>query len=200
MTSELDEKYPWARREDESSKAFKAFCAYRDLGAVRSIAKAYSTARGSKGDRKGIIPSRWRTWATQYEWVNRAREYDLHLELKARAEREQEHHQELQDFRERQKKLAIATTQSTLRLLELANRKITSLTKAYEDWKQKLEKAQTEEERAELMKDDPISIALLPNMIRAAASVAQVATDAEAQALAVNELLKILEDTKRHMK
>lgn len=85
-------------------------------------------------------------------------------------------------------------------MLELANRKMTDITKTYEEWKEKLAKAQTEEERAELRKNDPISTAHLPNMIRAAASVAQVATDAEAQALAVNELLKILEDTKKPVK
>jgi len=197
MTSEFDEKYPWERRQGESTKAFMAFCAYRDLGAVRSLAKAY---RASRGDRVGIIPGRWRAWAVQFEWVNRAREYDLHIELKARADREEEHQNELQDFRKRQKKLAIATTQSTLRLLELSDRKITDTVKVYEEWREKLAKAQTEEERAELMKNDPISIGLLPNMIRAAASVAQVATDAEAQALAVNELLKILEDTKKPVK
>lgn len=197
MLSEIEARHPWERKENETSKAFAAFCAYRDLGPGRSISKAHATVKPRQTSGRGKAPRHWEEWASLHDWPKRAQDYDLHLELQARQRREAEHHAELEAYRTRQKHLAHATTDSALKLLKLSNQKIEDLQKEYDGWKAALLAADTPELRAKLLANDPISVLSIPNWIRAAASVAQVATDAESQALAVNELLHILEDTKQ---
>lgn len=212
MSSPDVEKLPWDRLENEGAKAFVAFCAYRDMGPDRSIAKAYRALSGRQSSVRP--PRRWAYWSSDFEWKRRAEEYDLHLELKARAERESQHSAELEAYRKRQQNLATATTASSLQLLSIVNQRMVDLLAEYKAWKLRYDEAgariaaliaagasakeiaEAEDEREELKKRDPLAPASIPNYLRAAAAVAQVATDAEAQALAVNELLKILEDTK----
>lgn len=174
-----------------------AFCTYRDLGPSRSLAKA---ERASKGLQKGNKTSgRWRQWSTDYQWKKRAQDYDLHLELLARVDREAEHHKELEAYRTRQKQLATATTASSLKLLKLANARIDDLQKIYDAWKSELMAAADDKVREALLEQCPINVMSIPNWISAAARVAQVATDAEAQALAVNELLYLLQEGKKEL-
>jgi hypothetical protein len=86
----------WERRRGESAKAFAAFRVYRDLGPRRSTTAAYrlyvAERQESGGGRKGAIraPGRWKFWAQQYEWKNRAEAYDAHLDREARLRREAE--------------------------------------------------------------------------------------------------------------
>jgi len=69
----------WEILKDETSLAFSAFCAFRDLGAERSIRKAVETAEvnKSKADKKYNV---WRNWSTQFRWFERAASYDRHIE------------------------------------------------------------------------------------------------------------------------
>ena len=72
----------WERLADknESSRAFAAFCVYRDLPPMeRSLDKAYTL---SKNDGTNAVQKRytangtWQGWSTQYDWVNRAKAFD----------------------------------------------------------------------------------------------------------------------------
>ena len=69
----------WVCLTGETSRAYAAFCAFRDLGAERSIRKAVETAEADKEkwDKRYNV---WRNWATQYRWRERAADYDRHLE------------------------------------------------------------------------------------------------------------------------
>jgi hypothetical protein len=194
MTSEFIDRQPWEKQEGESMKAYTAFCTYRDLGSARSLIKA---ERATKGLQTSNVSGRWRQWSTDHEWKKRAQDYDLHLELIARVQREAVHHKELEDYRGRQKQLATATTASSLKLLRLANARIDDLQKIYDQWKANLASAKDDKEREALMGQCPINVLSIPNWISAAARVAQVALDSESQALAVNELLHVLADTKQ---
>lgn len=79
---------PFDRRRNESAQAHAAFCAYRDLGAERSIAAAWrSTPRGRKNPNR--TPKRWKIWSSAHDWVERARAYDGHLGSIELAAREQ---------------------------------------------------------------------------------------------------------------
>lgn len=74
---------PWERQEGESSKAFFAFCLYRDLGLERSITKVaqkYNAERNLRG-----LMGRW---SKKWSWVKRVREYENHIDRVARAEHE----------------------------------------------------------------------------------------------------------------
>jgi len=81
-----DETLPyesWVKLSGETSLAYAAFCAFRDLGAERSIRMAVETSlksgekNESKVDKKYNV---WRNWATQFRWRERADAYDRHLE------------------------------------------------------------------------------------------------------------------------
>lgn len=192
MTHDDEARLTWEKREDETSKAFAAFVVYRDLGPGRSYDKAY---RAAKGQNKRQASGRWREWAAKFDWLKRAQDYDAHIDLQTRQKNESEHQAELETFRTRQKSLAQATTASCLKLLRLANARIDDLQKSYDDWKKLVIAATDEKEREELMKQCPINLMSIPNWVSSAARVAQVSTDAESQALAVNELLQILKNT-----
>jgi len=66
---------PWDRLPGESSKAYAAFIAYRDLGSYRSIRKAI--------EKQGLsVKARLRTWlgwSSKYHWVERATAWSDHV-------------------------------------------------------------------------------------------------------------------------
>jgi transposase-like protein len=72
----------WDKLEGESSKAYAAFCAYRDLGFERSIAKVAQAC----GKSVGLL----NRWSSQYQWVSRADAYDQHLQKVKQAAEEAE--------------------------------------------------------------------------------------------------------------
>lgn len=109
-------------------------------------------------------------WSAAHEWVARAEAYDAHRELQARRAREAEHLRELEQYRERQKRIAIATTERAIKLLQKAGAKL------------------------DTMSAEDITPKLLPAYFRAAAAVAEAGTSAEAQAIAVADLLTLLGD------
>jgi hypothetical protein len=83
------EALPFEMLASESPKAWAAFCVYRDLSKDRSIDTAYEVATGRqlRGKR---APGSWQRWATEYNWVERARSYDAALDARARAATEGE--------------------------------------------------------------------------------------------------------------
>ena len=60
---------PWLRLEGETSRAYDAFCHYRDLGPHRSITQA-------KRERGQANLNRW---SSQHGWVDRAAAWDDHI-------------------------------------------------------------------------------------------------------------------------
>jgi hypothetical protein len=67
----------------ESSLAYAAFCAFRDLGAERNIRKAVETSFSSlekEEARKGKRYRVWLNWSTQFKWRERVADYDRYLE------------------------------------------------------------------------------------------------------------------------
>ena len=87
MNPLAEQPLPWERQPGETAKAFKAFCAYRDLEpARRSVLAAYRQAKGKPTARQaaGI----WNKWCAEHRWVERAHAYDLHREALERAARE----------------------------------------------------------------------------------------------------------------
>ena len=73
----------WERQKNESSKAYAAFCVYRDLGPERSLDKALSEANKKPTNRR-----HWSRWMEKYRWYERAQAYDDYIERKKRKEKE----------------------------------------------------------------------------------------------------------------
>ena len=78
MAKDTDKRLAWERQKGESSRAFEAFGIYRDMGPGRSTQKV-----------AGKLAKSWtiiRRWATQWNWVVRATQYDDHLDAEFRVE------------------------------------------------------------------------------------------------------------------
>jgi hypothetical protein len=69
----------------ESSRAFRAFVIYRDLGPLRSIDavaanNAVAPVATDKAKRKRRASGVYNRWSSKHHWVERAAAYDMHLE------------------------------------------------------------------------------------------------------------------------
>lgn len=85
---------PWELQEGESTKAFEAFCVYRDLGINRSIAKA--------GESLGKSQALLEGWSSKHSWVDRAAAWDAEQDRILR----QEQLKEIKKMRKRHADLA----------------------------------------------------------------------------------------------
>jgi hypothetical protein len=77
---------PWEQQPGESSRAFGAFCAYRDLGPRRSLRAA---AQAFYGRAAAALERQLDKWSRAFGWVERAGAWDRHLDAEARRAQEQ---------------------------------------------------------------------------------------------------------------
>ena len=153
------------QQEGETPKAYEAFCLYRDEGtgrALRKIAQTHNKSIATLAD-----------WSERYDWVDRARAYDSHLELQARKGREEAHTAEIVAYRERCRKAAIQTGEMALAVLMKAGQRLKTL------------------------EPEQIEPHVLPAYLRAAASVMESSLNAEAEAVGVRRLETLLDNDRQ---
>jgi hypothetical protein len=82
-------EFLWERLDGagESARAFAAFLIYRDMGAARSLDKAFAHFHGDQASGKRA-PGRWHQWSAQYQWPDRAAAWDAMLRSRELAQRE----------------------------------------------------------------------------------------------------------------
>lgn len=85
---------PWEMQEEETAKAFEAFCAYRDLGPNRSMRETAEKVGKSQKLMEG--------WSSTHKWRDRAAAWDAEQDRIAR----QAQLKEIIKMRERHAKLA----------------------------------------------------------------------------------------------
>ena len=66
---------PWDQRDDETSKAYRAFCVYLHLGPERSIRKAHREVTGNAA----TSPRWFEEWSRKHDWPERAAAFDTML-------------------------------------------------------------------------------------------------------------------------
>ena len=89
MTKKTTNPEQWEKQEHETSKAYAAFCAYRDMGTNRSLTKTVTAIYGDLTHTKTTTKHRGlATWSSKYGWVARVEAYDVYLETKERYENE----------------------------------------------------------------------------------------------------------------
>ena len=98
----------WERQPNERSKAYAAFCIYRDMGTDRSIEKVYE-----ERSKRGPL-SRLKKWSAEHNWVKRAEAYDDYMEGKKREKKEKE----ILEMADRHVKLAKAFQQKIAQALQ----------------------------------------------------------------------------------
>ena len=69
----------WERLQGESSKAFAAFCAFRDYGPERNIRKAVDSTEKDECVRAKRYRV-WRNWCSEFKWRERAADFDRYIE------------------------------------------------------------------------------------------------------------------------
>src|SRR5690606_14943299 len=97
----------WDQQSNESTKAFEAFCTYRDMGVGRSLRKLSKIAN--------LHLSTLGEHSSKNDWQSRAAAWDAHLDQIS------QHNQaaELRDMKRRQIDLAIRAQQAAAQGLEL---------------------------------------------------------------------------------
>jgi len=75
----------WEQLQCETSRAYAAFCAYRDYGLDRNIRKTVESVEKDVAMQAGKY-CRWRKWACKYHWRERAADYDRYNEKLEQAE------------------------------------------------------------------------------------------------------------------
>lgn len=109
----------WEQQRDESVKAYRAFCMYRDLGPERSLDRVaeilYPTKEGRKG-RKRAATGRLQEWSSGHRWVERVRAHDTEA---ARIDRE--------TWEQEQREMAQKRVRVGHRMLDLVAARLDSL-------------------------------------------------------------------------
>ena len=104
--SKVNTPEPWERQQDETSKAYAAFCIYRDLGPERSLQKAADNLGKSRGLLEG--------WSSRFEWGKRTAAWDAEQDRQAR----QAQIEEIKKMRKRHADLASAMLVKAARALQ----------------------------------------------------------------------------------
>ena len=84
---------PWERRENETTKAYEAFCIYRDMGRERSLAKVAEKLQKSE-----TLMGRW---SRENDWVKRAAKWDDEQDRIERETAQKEQIKAIKDMRKR---------------------------------------------------------------------------------------------------
>jgi hypothetical protein len=91
------------RLANESARAYRAFCLYRDFGPGRSIDRTWQRLRANQQKEHGAAmrrPGHWASWATRFHWVNRADAHDDLIDKEKRTA-DAERRRKLQEQRSR---------------------------------------------------------------------------------------------------
>jgi hypothetical protein len=81
---------PWDRRDDETSRAYHAFCLYRDMGPQgRSLRAVTEELYGDEGENMGSVSSHVERWSSRFDWVARSTAWDDYMAERMREELEQ---------------------------------------------------------------------------------------------------------------
>lgn len=110
--AEKDTVEPWERQEDEGSKAYEAFCIYRDMGIERTIRKVANVL--SKSNQ--LI----KRWSYTHQWVKRAGAWDAEQDRITRIQQTKE----IQAMRKKQRKTAERMQDVGQEMLERLHEKV----------------------------------------------------------------------------
>lgn len=101
---------PWERRENESTKAYEAFCIYRDMGTQRSLSKVAEKLQKSE-----TLMGRW---SGNHDWVARAAKWDDEQDRIERETLQREQAKAIRDMRKRHADIASVMLVKAARALQ----------------------------------------------------------------------------------
>lgn len=171
----MSEQQPvWARQEGEPANWYARFEQFRLAGPQRSLLGLYNEERQKAG--KGSaqkVPGAWAEAAERWHWRSRCEAYDVHQIERQREAAEHAYEQALAHHQARARAFAEQAHTVSTRMLELLA------------------------ERLADMPAEELGAASASTWARAAASVGAASVEAEAEALATEKLLTLLEEHER---
>lgn len=167
----------WDRQPDEPARWFDRFERYRLMGPGRSVLAIVHQEQDQKGlKRTNNIAGAWRVAVDEWRWQERAEAWDLHRINQRRAEDEAAYRRQIEKHRDNALKIGQVAMNNAIRLLSHIDKRLSVLTDK---------------------EVEALPLTMIPSYLRAAAAVAESALNGEAQALAVDELLRGL-DASQH--
>jgi hypothetical protein len=164
----------WARQEGEPANWYARFEAYRLAGPQRSLLGLYNEERqkAEKGSAQKV-PGAWAEAAEKWHWRQRCEQWDMHQIERQREAAEDAYEQALAQHQARARAFAEQAHTVSTRMLELLA------------------------ERLAALPAEELGAASASTWARAAASVGAAAVESEAEALATEKLLALLEEQER---
>jgi hypothetical protein len=128
------ENKSYDRQEKETTKAYAAFCIYRDMGVDRSLKKTAQKCYPALAthDRRTHPNIRLiERWCTLWRWIDRCKEYDRDCELRdrsAKSEIDREAYiKDLEGYQFQQKSIGTAAMNFTARSLQAIDYALTDI-------------------------------------------------------------------------
>lgn len=164
-----DMERTWEQREEESDRAYHAFCIFRDLeGQEQTIHNAYRRWANRGASWSGSPSGSFKGWARDFEWVARARDYSVWQTLHRQRLREREHMARLEAHREHLHREAVRSGAMARALFD------------------RLQPALRE------LETDGLSATELVKLMRLAMDLNEMSVTQQGAALAVDELVDVL--------
>jgi hypothetical protein len=172
--SEHEQPPVWARQEGEPLNWYARFEAYRLAGPQRSLIGTYQAERVNAGKSSAQkLPGSWAEAAEKWHWRQRCETWDMHQLERQREAAELAYEQALAQHQARAREFAERAHTVSTRMLELLA------------------------ERLNDMPAEELGAASAATWARAAAAVGGAAVESEAEALATEKLLQLLEEHER---
>lgn len=170
---------------NEPDKWYIRFQKFLALGPRRSVLKTYAMERQESGKQKQAdtsnvapiaVPPDWRKCTKDYQWAERAAAYDKEQSLNYIERYEDGRRNVLEEFRSDAEKQSALAARTGLMALDLAS-KVLEKSANDESWKK-------------------LTLAELPNFLRAAGDMIEKATAVRATMLNIERLIKEVDDRK----
>ncbi len=170
------------RQENETIKAYAAFCIYRDMGTGRTQEKVCEVLYPPEGNQKATRNiSQVRAWSGHWKWIDRCKDYDRDEEIldreRIRSRNIDEHDRELEQFRQSNKAMGSALLAMGARLMKIGDRVAREI-----EGKEKITAA------------DLDTFLKLPASVKAIANFATIGGDLTADGLLIRQMLEKLKE------
>ena len=176
------------RQEDETIKAYAAFCIYRDLGvdrALKTTSEKYYSVECPQNVRRAKNMRQIEVWSSKYKWIDRCKDYDRDREGEQRDRQREldraEHDRKLEQFRQDNESLGRG-------LLAIGGELMVAINQLTKPARDKLKS------KGELGKYEAEQLMQAPSAIRSIALFVQTGNQMNADGLLIRQLMEKLKE------
>lgn len=191
----------WDKQPGETAKAWAAFQAYRDLGSSRTMSATLQFLNRKETDSSKRLFYRW---ASDNNWYERVRQYDIYVDRKQRIELEERdraaYATKIEAYRQEVEEASTRMMDMAANAMTLAQANLTvrlaAWTEAAEAARARAEGNPEAEEDRERTPPTPLEISELCVLMRSAIACMDVATKIRGDSLGIDQLVDSLVEGK----